>query len=190
MRQESTFLGRPVYSLQTMLRFLSNHNPAIPPVVPDGIYGEDTLRAVTAAQRELKLPATGIVDLLTWEAITVAFTDALQRQMPPEPLQIILEPDQQIQAGEHNDHLHLVQAMFHVLSTHYANAPDMASTGVLDDATVTGVLWLQELSALPPTGEVGRAEWRNLIGLYRMSAGSGTQEAPAEQRTSRADAQQ
>ena len=34
---EGSFLGRPVRSLQTMLRLISKMIPEIPPVIPDGI---------------------------------------------------------------------------------------------------------------------------------------------------------
>ena len=51
MSESGTFLGRPVRSLQTMLRVISRAIPEIPPVIPDGVYGQSTMRAVTALQR-------------------------------------------------------------------------------------------------------------------------------------------
>lgn len=174
MTQQALFLGRPVFSLQTMLRVLATRNPAIPMVVPDGIYGENTMRSVTALQRERNLPATGVVDLATWEAVTQAFAQALPELMPPQPLRITLNPEQIIRAGEQNAHLFLVQAMFHVLSGSYTGAPDPPATGVLDEQTGAAVLWLQGLAGLPPTGEIGRSEWRVLTGVYHMCAGDGT----------------
>lgn len=173
MREQSTFLGRPVYSLQTMLRYIAVLDASLPSVVPDGIYGEDTMRAVTALQRQMGLPATGVTDLQTWEAITLRFLDASERQLPPAALEIILEPDQRITAGESNDHVYLVQAMLEALAAYYENIPPIAHTGVMDDATVAAILWLQNLSGLPATGELSRIEWRYLTGLYRLTTGAG-----------------
>ena len=69
MSESGTFLGRPVRSLQTMLRVISRALPEIPPVIPDGVYGQSTMRAVTALQRYADLPVTGVVDQATWDKI-------------------------------------------------------------------------------------------------------------------------
>ena len=48
MRPNESFVGQPVRSLQTMLRVIAEQDGALPSVVPDGIYGNDTVAAVTA----------------------------------------------------------------------------------------------------------------------------------------------
>ena len=50
MRPDETLVGQPIRSLQTMLRIIAEANPKHPSVVPDGIYGPDTIRAVTYFQ--------------------------------------------------------------------------------------------------------------------------------------------
>ena len=69
MREASNYVAKPIRSLQTMLRVIARTDPALPSVVPDGIYGEDTVRAVRAFQRQAGLPVTGTVDLATWDAV-------------------------------------------------------------------------------------------------------------------------
>ena len=61
--------GDKVKLLQYMLSVLSAHIPSIPPLVIDGIYGEQTRAAVLAAQRRFELPETGTVGAQTWNAI-------------------------------------------------------------------------------------------------------------------------
>ena len=46
MRPAESFINQPIRSLQTMLRVLSEDNPKLPTVVPDGIYGPSTMQAV------------------------------------------------------------------------------------------------------------------------------------------------
>ncbi|MEI3130630.1 MAG: peptidoglycan-binding protein [Oscillospiraceae bacterium] len=59
MQNTDPLLGRPVGSLQTMLRLLSQGDSAIAPVAPDGIFGRCTLRSVTDFQRAFSLPSPG-----------------------------------------------------------------------------------------------------------------------------------
>lgn len=61
--------GDKVRLLQYMLSILSVYIPYIPPVEIDGIYGPATRAAVLAAQRQFRLPETGVVDANTWDEI-------------------------------------------------------------------------------------------------------------------------
>lgn len=61
--------GTKIRFLQYMLQTLSSFISEIPPVVIDGIYGSSTRNAVLAAQRRFRLPETGTVDAVTWNAI-------------------------------------------------------------------------------------------------------------------------
>ena len=82
MSESGTFLGRPVRSLQTMLRVISRAIPEIPPVIPDGVYGQSTMRAVTALQRYADLPVTGVVDQATWDKIVSMYDGVCEDRMP------------------------------------------------------------------------------------------------------------
>ncbi len=61
--------GEKVRLLQYMLSVLSSYIPYIPPVEVDGVYGSATRAAVLAAQRQFRLPETGVVDATTWNEI-------------------------------------------------------------------------------------------------------------------------
>jgi peptidoglycan hydrolase-like protein with peptidoglycan-binding domain len=61
--------GEKVRLLQYMLSVLSTYIPYIPPVTVDGVYGSATRAAVLAAQRQFRLPETGVVDANTWDEI-------------------------------------------------------------------------------------------------------------------------
>ena len=79
------YIGRPVRSLQTMLRALSYVYPFLPRVTPDGVFGEATLEAVMLLQREFFPPVTGRVNLATWEGITALYRRAERASRSPSP---------------------------------------------------------------------------------------------------------
>ena len=171
---ESSFLGRPVRSLQTMLRVISRMIPEISPVIPDGIYGQSTMRAVTALQRYTHLPATGVVDQATWDEIVRMFHDACEHLLPPQPLEPALRPGQCIAPGEENLHMNLVEAMFRSLGSVYDNVPPVEINGKNDENCTKAIRWLQDISDLPVTGELDRRTWRYLTGIYRLACSDGT----------------
>lgn len=62
--------GQKVRQLQEQLNLIGEFYNAIPPLVPDGIYGERTAEAVRQFQRIFNMPQTGIVDFPTWYRIS------------------------------------------------------------------------------------------------------------------------
>ena len=66
----------PIRSLQSMLRLLQRHAGKPTTVVPDGIFGPETARAVREFQQQNGLPVTGAADLTTWNAVVDAAREA------------------------------------------------------------------------------------------------------------------
>lgn len=62
--------GNKVYQMQQQLARIAKSYPAIPVIVPDGIYGNKTREAVEKFQSVFGLPVTGIVDYNTWYEIS------------------------------------------------------------------------------------------------------------------------
>ena len=87
MRSERDFLGLPIHSLQVMLREISYCDHNIPCLIPDGIFGEETLEAVMRFQRQSGRPVTGRVDNGTWDAIVTAYYASLRITAPPRSVQ-------------------------------------------------------------------------------------------------------
>ena len=61
--------GPEVTLLQTRLNQIAAQNSAIPTVTVDGVYGQETARAVRAVQRSLGYSATGAVGPVLWSYI-------------------------------------------------------------------------------------------------------------------------
>lgn len=62
--------GEKVRQLQQQLNRIAKNYPAIPTLIPDGIYGPDTADAVRMFQKIFHLPQAGIVDYPTWFEIS------------------------------------------------------------------------------------------------------------------------
>lgn len=174
MKPSEMYIGKPVRSLQTMLRCLGTLEPEIPAVVPDGIYGDQTEAAVAAFQRCHALDVTGVADHATWNTLVNAYTAALPLMSPPEPLRITLQPGQRIRPGECNSHLFLIQAMLLALRQGCASIPALQVTGCHDEPSVQAVRWLQEKAGLEQSGDVDAVTWLYLVKLYSALSRDGT----------------
>lgn len=169
MRPEASFVGRPIRSLQTMLRTISEDRPDYVSIIPDGIYGPETMSAVTAFQRIHGLPATGVTNLDTWEAIVAEYDEARINRDSAQPLEIILDPGQIIRKGERHPHLYLIQGMLAVLSETYASLDAPGMSGILDDATADALAAFQTLNGLPMTGHLDKKTWKHLALQYPLA---------------------
>ena len=170
MRPPESFIGQPIRSLQTMLRVIAEDDPSHKSVVPDGIYGPETMSAVSTFQRKHGLPITGVTDQRTWEAVVEAYNPALVRIDEAWPVYIILNPRQEIRRGERHPHLYLVQAMLTVLSETYQSIGIPGSSGLLDEATADSLSSFQQLSGLPMTGHLDKHTWKHLALQYPLAA--------------------
>lgn len=171
MRPVESFVGQPIRSLQTMLRVIAQNDAAHPDVIPDGIYGPETVAAVSAFQQLHALPITGITDQNTWEAIVEIYNPAYVNIVAAYPLQIVLDPGQIIRKGERNFHLYLVQGMLTTLAEIYHSVSQPTLSGLLDEATAESIASFQVLSGLPMTGQLDKHTWKHLVLQYPLAAG-------------------
>lgn len=170
MRPPESFIGQPIRSLQTMLRVIAEDDPSHIRIVPDGIYGPETMSAVSLFQRKHGLQVTGITDQPTWEAIVAAYEPALIRIDTAQPVDIILNPGQVIRRGERHPHVHLIQGMLAVMSDTYDSVSMPSFTGILDVPTSNSLSSFQYLSGLPMTGELDKYTWKHLALQYPLAA--------------------
>lgn len=62
--------GNKIYQMQQQLARIAKSYPAIPAIIPDGVYGNKTREAVEKFQSVFGLPVTGVVDYNTWYEIS------------------------------------------------------------------------------------------------------------------------
>ena len=170
MRPPESFVGQPIRSLQTMLRVIAENDPTHKSIVPDGIYGPETMQAVSTFQRKHGLPITGVADLSTWDAIVAAYEPALIEQDEAHPLFVIFNPKQVIRTGERHPHVYLAQGMLAVLAETYESILPPGLTGLLDEATADALASFQYLSGLPQTRHLDKHTWKHLVLQYPLAA--------------------
>lgn len=170
MRPAESFVSQPIRSLQTMLRVIAEDDISIPTVVPDGIYGQSTMTAVSAFQRQNGIPVTGITDQRTWDAIVPVYENALINVGKAQPIEIIFEPRQVFRLGDSSPYLYLLQGMLLFLSQMHETISVPSNSGTLDTPTAEALAGFQLLAGLPPTGELDRLTWKYLVNQFTLNA--------------------
>ena len=119
----------PIRSLQSMLRLLQRHAGKPTTVVPDGILGPETARAVREFQQQNGLPVTGAADLSTWNAVVDAAREATSTMARPSRCDRFFSRANHL-PGEQNMHLYLAQGMLLALRHYYDGMPPVSVTGL------------------------------------------------------------
>lgn len=170
MRPPESFIAQPIRSLQTMLRVIAEDDKRLPTVVPDGIYGQTTMHAVTEFQRQEGLPLTGITDQQTWDRIVKRYEPALIRVNNAEPIEIIMDPGQVFRVGDEGPYIYLMQTLLIWLSRDYEDIDAPDHTGVFDEKSQNALASFQRMAALPSTGELDKITWKHLSRHFTLNA--------------------
>ncbi|MGN1100771.1 MAG: peptidoglycan-binding protein [Huintestinicola sp.] len=155
-----------VTELQRYLREISMSGADVRPVIPDGLYNEQTAAAVADFQRMKGLPATGETDRVTWDAILDAYYDIisnLSEQIGVKPLPSVKTV---LAQGDTGTAIIILQAMLNTLAGLFFNIPPNSLSGVYDSDTVNAVMEFQIAAGLTPTGKTDIRTWNALAGLF------------------------
>ena len=145
--------SQSVRNSQIALRALAAAQPELDPGAPDGVFGPQTTRAVTAFQRQSGLPETGALDAVTWDRLYDAYRALRVQSQRPAP--VIVPFDAPLTAGMAHDAVLLVQFMLNRTARAFVNFPVLALTGVLDPPTETAVRRFQSVVMQPEDGRSG-----------------------------------
>lgn len=173
MHNPSNYRGKPIESLQYMLRQISDVDATVLPVIPNGLYEENTYASVLSFQQANGLPLTGEVDLLTWASIVSAYDTLLPYTEVPSVFPV-WSSVQTVSTNEFNYHLYPVQAMLSVIAEFLTDFPTPPVNGILNTDTEKGIIKIQKAANLPPTGALDNATWHHLSALYRALSEDGT----------------
>lgn len=169
MRPLESFVGQSVRSLQTMLRVIETDAGKDLPVIPDGIFGNQTRASVSRFQQERGLAVTGVADQATWERIAAEYPDAWTRVGPAEPIRILLDSGAEFRRGDESYLIYLMQAMLLAMGEIYESIPIPEINGIFDDITADSVASFQLMSQLPQTGIMDKVTWKHLALQYPLA---------------------
>ena len=165
---ETLFLGQPVSSLQYMLGELSYAHEQLPFVAVDGVFGEETLEAVMVFQREFVPPVTGRVDQRTWDEITRRYRQWERERAYPRGLRGFPPRPFQVEPGDRDDAMVLVQTLFQSLSGALEGILPDEADGYHGANSQHNVRWLQRTAGMEQNGIMDRFAWNMLVRLYEL----------------------
>lgn len=153
--------------LQYQLDLLSVYYDDIPPLTVDGIFGQDTLNAVYAAQAALGLPVDGQVGEATWNAIQNAYLGILET-IPIRYTEGNILPFQGsiLREGDESETVRVLQEYLAYISEYIPEIPATSPTGYFGTRTRAAVEALQSAYGLPVTGYVNAITWSYITELY------------------------
>lgn len=145
-----------VFAVQSLLRNAGYD------VKPDGIFGEETARAVRAFQSASGVTPSGRVDLYTFELLVLAAeSPAAYKCVSAVPK--LLEGGR-ISPGEESNVVIIIQAMLRELESVYDF--EIEVNGVYDSNTENAVKDIQRVYGLTPNGIIDASTWNVLVEEY------------------------
>ncbi|MGN1415234.1 MAG: peptidoglycan-binding protein [Oscillospiraceae bacterium] len=163
-----------INEIQQYLRTISFYNGAVPRIIPDGIYGAETVNAVKAFQHAYGLPVTGRVDEGTWNKLAGEYIKALEYISEPMGIQPFPNDGNTLSLGSSGAAVIMLQAMLAELSSSFANIRPTNITGHFDKGNENTVKFMQTVWGMSPSGEVDIYMWNRIVDLFNNEAANNT----------------
>ncbi|MBQ6263378.1 MAG: peptidoglycan-binding protein [Clostridia bacterium] len=162
--------GEDVFLIQTRLSRIRRNYPMIPPVTPDGEFGEDTEAAVKAFQRIFYLNDDGIVGRGTWYKIAGIWAGVKRlSDLNSEgvALEEIVDSVAGLFVGSTGAKVRELQYLLSYAAEFDESIPNILIDGIYGERTREAVAAFQAAWDLPVTGEVDEATSGVLFSVYR-----------------------
>lgn len=162
-----------IKEIQKFLRLLSTLDNDMTPLIPDGIYGPETREEVIKFQRLNGIPATGIVDFVTWNILYNEYKKALEFSRKAEYILPFGEvaDGTSVSAEDSGNIVYIIQIMLQTLGIVYRELIDQPINGVYDEMTQKNIREFQIKNNLEPTGNVDIVTWNRLADSYNQNVG-------------------
>jgi peptidoglycan hydrolase-like protein with peptidoglycan-binding domain len=161
----SPYETQAIFNLQRYLRQLSRFDPDIPSVDEDGIFGEETRRALSAFQRKYGLPITGVADSETWAMLFNEYLASVEAYTRPSPVYLFprFPADYSVGQGDEGLLVGVIQQLLRDVTLLYGRDETLVPLdGIFGEITEQAVKDFQTVNRLPPDGRVDRVTWNRL----------------------------
>ncbi len=164
------YTGEGIDLVQYFLSVIGLFNPEFPRVQITNVYDAATERAVTELQQNNGLPATGEVDVATWNLLYDQFrgitfiVPELQNALPIVPYNGVV-----LRQGSSGERVELLQQYLNAIAEVYTDVPQVDVLGIFGPQTYNAVREFQGLFALEQDGVVGAETWQMLLEVYEST---------------------
>lgn len=155
-----------ISELQTYLRYLSRYFQQIPQVVPDGIYGDVTQKAIVAFQKLAGIAETGEADFETWTRLVEMFDETARAKRYTKPVYVYPVDIPYLKEGDRFEEVYILQIMLRRLAKVFGNIHMPKVTGVFDSDTRKAVEDFSELYGDDKQVNVDRELWNIIADTY------------------------
>ena len=163
--------GFDVKTVQYYLDFIALFHPEIPRVIPDGVFGPITDRAVRAFQQTYGLAADGVVGRNTWNWLQAVYAETYAAL--PAGAARNYYPGHAFSEGDTGEKVLLLQTWLNALAGRIPGLPGVARDGVFGPAMRSAVTEFQRYAQVPISGDVGPLTWNALWERYEQDDGAG-----------------
>ncbi len=150
-----------IKEVQTYLHFFSDRSGDIPKVAIDGVYGEETANAVKAFQESGGIPARGVVDYNTFDALYSAYykseTESAMRGY------ILSSGGFPIKYGDHGSDVAVINSLLNELRITYSEIELDNNASYFSRSTENSIRYMQSVFLLEESGMVDEATFNRLI---------------------------
>ncbi|MEE7581721.1 MAG: peptidoglycan-binding domain-containing protein [Oscillospiraceae bacterium] len=153
-----------IKEFQEYLYAISFYNDNVMRVIPDGIFGRETMLAVKSFQNEYGLESTGEVNRETWNMAVKIYREYIGS--PPAVIDIFPNNNFILQLGNKGSMVSMLQAMLLDMAKSYKNLPILSVTGVYDQQTIATVKAMQNKARLNPTGTTNKMTWNLIVSTF------------------------
>lgn len=160
--------GAQVQLMQCCLSLLSYFDDMLPGPSSGGEFDPQMEASVRAFQEQEGLPADGIVNRQTWNALLCAYDQTIA-SIPPRYLEASEEiyPGKFLAPGQSGREVEILQLFLDEAAEKTPAIPAVNVTGVYDEQTETAVRAVQELEGLPVNGVTGPSTWDAAVSLAK-----------------------
>lgn len=156
--------GTGVRVLQFYLRLLNYFIPLIPYVGLDGIFGDETEKAVKAFQNYVGLPADGIVGRRTWNALINQYENIEHEvQTQYDIIGTLPAPGLVFTIGSTGDVVRRIQEYINRIAKNDRSIPTVTVDGIYGNGTANAVRAIQARAGLEQTGRIDPLTWNAIL---------------------------
>lgn len=171
--------GEDVLLLQFILNAIAPFYPAIPSVIKDSYYGNDTKNAVIQFQKSFGLTQDGIVGPGTWNKLYSVYWGVHNNapvppaELPPSELAPPF-PGTLLRQGSTGPDVRLMQTYLNTIRKVYSSIPLLVVDSNFGPATTNAVIAFQRQFLLTPDGVIGPVTWDKIVQQFLLVTGNAT----------------